>query len=290
MFCHHIERCEMRRIIVKARRLKRSDTLYTPNHTWARITEDKTVKAGISRYAVDCIKRNERMGIGFCRTEPVGAEVDRMEPFGIVETFRSVIDLFSPVSGRIKSVNSRVIKEPYILNENPEETWIVEIEPSNLEEEARLLLTPDLYDKICKKLLVTPELLLYTPKHTWARVTPEGNIRVGLSDYAQRHLKGIAYIMTEAEGKEISKMEPFGVAETWMFMFDLYAPVSGKIVKINRKLKNEPSLINEDPYGEGWIIEIKPKNSLTLEQELKSLLSAREYNKMVSRLEGRLRE
>ena len=141
-----------------------------------------------------------------------------------------------------------------------------------------------------KELLVTPELLLYTPKHTWARVTPEGNIRVGLSDYAQRHLKGIARIMTEAVDKEISKMEPFGVAETWMFMFDLYAPVSGKIVKINRKLKNEPNLINEDPYGEGWIIEIKPKNSLTLEQELKSLLSAREYNKMVSRLEGRLRE
>ena len=141
-----------------------------------------------------------------------------------------------------------------------------------------------------KELLVTPELLLYTPKHTWARVTPEGNIRVGLSDYAQRHLKGIARIMTEAVDKEISKMEPFGVAETWMFMFDLYAPVSGKIVKINRKLKNEPNLINKDPYGEGWIIEIKPKNSLTLEQELKSLLSAREYNKMVSKLEGRLRE
>ena len=141
-----------------------------------------------------------------------------------------------------------------------------------------------------KELLVTPEQLLYTPKHTWARVTPEGNIRVGLSDYAQRHLKGIARIMTEAVDKEISKMEPFGVAETWMFMFDLYAPVSGKIVKINRKLKNEPNLINKDPYGEGWIIEIKPKNSLTLEQELKSLLSAREYNKMVSRLEGRLRE
>ena len=141
-----------------------------------------------------------------------------------------------------------------------------------------------------KELLVTPELLLYTPKHTWAQVTPEGNIRVGLSDYAQRHLKGIARIMTEAVGKEINTMEPFGVAETWMFMFDLYAPVSGKIVKINGKLENEPNLINEDPYGEGWIIEVKPKNSLTLEQELKSLLSAREYNKMVSKLEGRLRE
>jgi len=141
-----------------------------------------------------------------------------------------------------------------------------------------------------KELLLTHELLLYSPKHTWAQVTPEGNIRVGISDYAKRHLKGIAHILTEPVGKEIERMEPFGVAETWMFMFDLYAPVSGKIVKVNEKLKNEPNIINEDPYNEGWIVEIKPNNSLTLEQELKGLLSAREYNKLVSRLEGRLRK
>ncbi|MEM2941768.1 MAG: glycine cleavage system protein GcvH [Thermoproteota archaeon] len=141
-----------------------------------------------------------------------------------------------------------------------------------------------------EELLAIPEQLLYTPKHTWAQITPEGNIRVGVSDYAQRHLKGIANIMTDPVGKEIAKMEPFGVAETWMFMFDLYSPVSGKIVKINEQLKDKPYLVNEDPYGEGWIIEIKPKNSLTLEDELKSLLSSREYNKWVSKLEGRLRE
>jgi glycine cleavage system H protein len=141
-----------------------------------------------------------------------------------------------------------------------------------------------------KELLLTPELMLYTPKHTWAQVTPEGNIRVGVSDYAQSHLKGIAHVMTDPVGKEINKMEPFGVAETWMFMFDLYAPVSGKIVKVNEKLKNEPHTINEDPYKEGWIVEIKPNNSLVLEQELGNLLSARDYNKWVSKLEGRLRE
>jgi glycine cleavage system H protein len=141
-----------------------------------------------------------------------------------------------------------------------------------------------------EELLAIPEQLLYTPKHTWAQITPEGNIRVGVSDYAQRHLKGIANIMTEPVGKEIAKMEPFGVAETWMFMFDLYSPVSGKIVKVNEQLRDKPYLVNEDPYGEGWIIEIKPKNSLTLEEELKSLLGSREYNKWVSKLEGRLRE
>jgi len=140
-----------------------------------------------------------------------------------------------------------------------------------------------------KKYLGVPEQLLYTPKHTWAQITSEGNIRVGLTDYAQRHLEGIAYIYTESGEKEVKKMEPFGVAETWMFMFDLYAPVSGKIVKFNENLRNEPHLINEDPYREGWIIEIKPKNSLTLEQELKGMLSLRQYNKWVSKLEGRLK-
>ena len=141
-----------------------------------------------------------------------------------------------------------------------------------------------------KELLATPEQLLYTPKHTWAQITPEGNIRVGVSDYAQRHLKGIAHIRTEPLGKEVEKMEPFGIAETWMFMFDLYAPISGKIVKVNGNLKDEPHIINEDPYNEGWLVEIKPKNSLMLEQELKNLLGAREYNKWVGKLEGRLRE
>lgn len=140
------------------------------------------------------------------------------------------------------------------------------------------------------EILAVPEQMLYTPKHTWAQITPEGNIRVGVSDYAQRHLKGIAQVITEPVGKEVSKMEPFGVAETWMFMFDLYAPISGKIVKVNEKLRDKPYLMNEDPYEEGWIIEIKPKNSLVLEEELKTLLSSREYNKWVSKLEGRLRE
>lgn len=141
-----------------------------------------------------------------------------------------------------------------------------------------------------QELLLTPELLLYTPKHTWAQITPEGNMRVGVSDYAQRHLKGIAHVLTEPVGKEIDKMEPFGIAETWMFMFDLYAPISGKIAKVNINLRSEPYIINEDPYGEGWIVEIKPNNSLVLEQELRNLLGAREYNKWVSKLEGRLRE
>ncbi len=139
-----------------------------------------------------------------------------------------------------------------------------------------------------QELLAIPEQMLYTPKHTWAQITPEGNIRVGITDYAQSHLKGIAQVITEGVGKEVNKMEPFGVAETWMFMFDLYAPVTGKIVKVNEKLRDKPNLINEDPYGEGWIVEIKPKNTPTLEKELKDLFSSKEYNKWVNKLQGRI--
>ncbi len=121
------------------------------------------------------------------------------------------------------------------------------------------------------------ERLLYTPHHTWALVTPEGNVRVGLSDYAQTHLKGIAGIQTDPVGCEVKKEEPFGVVETWMFMFDLYSPVSGKIIKINRVLQGDPFVINEDPHKAGWIAEIKPNNSITLEEELRDLMRLREY-------------
>jgi glycine cleavage system H protein len=138
--------------------------------------------------------------------------------------------------------------------------------------------------------LATPAQLLYTPKHTWAQLIPDGNVRVGISDYAQKHLRGIAHIRTEPVGKEVNKMERFGVAETWMFTLDLFSPVSGRIAKVNVNLKDDPHIINEDPYSQGWIVEIKPNNSLVLEQELKSLLSAREYSEMLIKLEGRLHE
>jgi glycine cleavage system H protein len=115
----------------------------------------------------------------------------------------------------------------------------------------------------------------------------DGNIRIGISDYAQMRLKGLAQVRTEPLGKEIEKMEPFGVAETWMLLFDLCSPISGRLDRVNEKLKEKPVLVNEDPYGQGWIAEIKPNNSLTLKQELDSLMGAREYGKWVDKLEGR---
>lgn len=133
-----------------------------------------------------------------------------------------------------------------------------------------------------KELIAKPELLLYTSKHTWAAITPEGNIRVGITECAQRQLRGIAHVLTEPLGKEISQMEAFGIVETWMFVFDLFAPISGKIVNINDKLDEEPYIVNEDSYGKGWIVEIKPETTV-LEQQLKKLLSAAQYSKLTNR-------
>ena len=143
------------------------------------------------------------------------------------------------------------------------------------------------HEKIAEKKAEYPvieERLFYTPKHMWAMVTPEGNIRVGLSEYAQRHLEGIAGIQIHPVGFEVKKEEPFGVVETWIFMFDLYSPVSGKIIKINRILRNEPFIINKDPYEARWIAEIKPNNVITLEEELRDLMRLHQYKMLVSKL------
>ncbi len=124
---------------------------------------------------------------------------------------------------------------------------------------------------------IVHERLLCSPNHMWTMVTPEGNIRIGLSEYAQSHLKGIANIQIQPVGSEINKEKAFGTIETWMFKFDLHAPVSGKIVKINKILQNKPITINEDPSGEGWIAEIKPNDIVTLEEELRNLMSPKQY-------------
>ena len=143
------------------------------------------------------------------------------------------------------------------------------------------------HEEIAEKQAEYPvihERLLYTPNHIWVMVTPEGNVRVGLSDYAQRQLEGIAGIQTDPVGCEEKKGEPFGVVETWMFRFELYSPVSGKIIKINKLLRDELSIINKDPYEIAWIAEVKPNNLVTLEEELRDLMSTAQYKTWVSKI------
>ncbi len=132
---------------------------------------------------------------------------------------------------------------------------------------------------------VIQERLRYTPNHLWTMVTPEGNIRVGLSEYAQKRLEGAVGLQTEAVGSEVSKGEPFGVVETWMFMFDLFAPVSGKITRLNKVFQDNPYTVSKNPHETAWIAEITPNNLITLEEELTDLMRLPEYKEWVEKLD-----
>jgi glycine cleavage system H protein len=135
-------------------------------------------------------------------------------------------------------------------------------------------------EKVVEKKVEYPlieERLLYTPKHMWVMATPRGDMKVGLSHYAQERLKGIASIQVDPVGCEVKRNVPFGVVETWMFMFDLYSPISGRIAKANKALSDEPFMINEDPSELAWIVEIKPHNMITLEEELRDLMKIGQY-------------
>lgn len=124
---------------------------------------------------------------------------------------------------------------------------------------------------------VIRERLLYNTNHVWVMVTPEGNVRVGLSDYAQKLLEGIVSVQIDQVGCEVKKGEVFGSVETWLFTFDLYSPISGKLITVNKVPQNEPTIINKDPYEAGWIAEIKPTNPITLGEELRDLMSPQKY-------------
>lgn len=109
-------------------------------------------------------------------------------------------------------------------------------------------------------------------------------MRLGLSDFAQSRMDGIASIQTDKIGSEVKTKEALGVVETWLFKFELFSPVSGKIARTNEAVRQEPSLVNKDPYEAGWIAEIRPSNLVALEEELRDLMRPDQYKTWVSKL------
>ncbi len=121
-----------------------------------------------------------------------------------------------------------------------------------------------------------PEELKYTKEHEWVKV--EGDTAyVGITDYAQSELSDIVYLELPEVGKEIQKSDVITTLEAVKTVADVYSPVSGTIVEVNEKLSDQPGLINEDPYGEGWIVKIKLSNP----DELADLLSSEEYKNII---------
>ena len=126
--------------------------------------------------------------------------------------------------------------------------------------------------------------LFYTPKHIWAQATPQGTVRIGVTDYFKDQVKDIVNIQTNKTDDNVSKEEPFGVVETWWFTHDLYSPLDGKIVSVNKTISDDPFTLNADPHQ--WIVEIQPLS--TVDSWMNGLLGFEEYKKVVTNLEGRL--
>jgi len=122
-----------------------------------------------------------------------------------------------------------------------------------------------------------PEDLKYNPEHTWLRLDGSGSGFVGITDYAQRQLKDVVFVELPEKRAPVVHMEPFGVIESVKATNDLYSPVTGVVTDVNQALIDDPSLVNKDPYGAGWMVKVK----LSTPEEVESLLSAESYKAVI---------
>ena len=123
-----------------------------------------------------------------------------------------------------------------------------------------------------------PENLKYSSDHEWLRV--EGNeAYIGITDFAQDELGEIVFVDVTSEDETLAKGYVFGSIEAVKTVSDLLMPVSGKVLEVNAQLEDAPELVNQDPYGEGWIIKV----SLEDESEVNTLMSAQEYKESVGK-------
>src|ERR1700730_2312453 len=121
-----------------------------------------------------------------------------------------------------------------------------------------------------------PENFRYTKDHEWVRAEGENAI-VGITEFAQKELGDIVYVEVETAVKSLKAGDVFGTVEAVKTVSDLYMPVSGLILELNPDLANAPALVNDDPYGKGWMIKIKLSNK----GEVDSLMKAEDYSKLV---------
>ena len=118
----------------------------------------------------------------------------------------------------------------------------------------------------------------YTKEHEWANKLDDGNVLVGIADYAQAQLHEIVYVELPEMDAEVGQMEAVGAVESVKAVSDFYCPVSGKVIEVNESLLDAPEKINEDPYGEGWIAKIEPTN---LEGDIENLMNAEAYSEFL---------
>jgi glycine cleavage system H protein len=123
-----------------------------------------------------------------------------------------------------------------------------------------------------------PTNVKYTKEHEWIR--QEGDVAyVGITDYAQSELGEIVFVDITTEGETLNKEEVFGTIEAVKTVSDLFMPVGGEVIEINAELEDKPELVNEDAYGEGWLIKINVSDA----SEFDGLLSAEDYQKFIAK-------
>ncbi len=122
-----------------------------------------------------------------------------------------------------------------------------------------------------------PTDLRYTKDHEWIRVEGEEAV-IGITDFAQRELGDIVFIDVNTVGQEVAQDEVFGTVEAVKTVSDLFMPVGATVLSINEQIDGSPELVNQDPYGEGWLVRVKLSNPADVE----SLLSAAEYEAQIS--------
>ncbi len=122
-----------------------------------------------------------------------------------------------------------------------------------------------------------PEGLLFSKEHEWVRVGDDGHATIGITDHAQSELGDVVYVELPEVGASFRSGDPIGSLESVKAVSEVYTPLSGDVTEVNRALEDSPDSINEDPYGEGWIFRIKPRDK----SELEALMSAQAYNDFV---------
>ena len=122
-----------------------------------------------------------------------------------------------------------------------------------------------------------PQDRVYSRDHEWAKDNGDGTVVVGITDYAQEMLTDIVFVELPPVGKKVAKGEPAAVVESVKSVSDVYSPVSGEVIDVNTKLETNPEIVNQDAFGDGWMVKMRLSDA----GEIKTLLSAADYEQML---------
>ncbi|KAA0020070.1 glycine cleavage system protein GcvH [Antrihabitans cavernicola] len=125
--------------------------------------------------------------------------------------------------------------------------------------------------------LDTPTDLRYTEEHEWIRRTGPTTVRVGITDYAQSQLGDVVFVQLPSEDDVVASGDTFGEVESTKSVSDIYAPLSAKVIAINADLESSPETVNTDPYGDGWLVDLRVEDEEALDAALTDTLDAEGY-------------